>query len=106
MSKFKHTQGISEVEFSKTITVFCPLGNDYYTANINVVFAPDEWMMDYIDVDKFIQSIQGERLIIEDVVDKIHTHLTDTYKPKYVTVKLYAENAAHFPVVVTKKTTI
>lgn len=105
MPKFKHTQGISEVSFSKTITVYCPLGRDYYTATIEVLFSPDEWMMDYIDVDKFIHSIQGQTLIIEDVVDKVYSHLIEEYSPKYVEVTLYAENAAHFPVVVKKKTT-
>ena len=103
MAKFKHTQGISSAVFTKTITVYCPLGKDFYTAELTVDFRPDEWMMDYIDVENFIDKLQGSTNIIEDVVAKIHAHLNEEYQPKYVKVVCNATNAKHFPVIVTKE---
>ena len=103
LAMFEHTQGISKVSFNKTITVFCPLGNDFYTATIMVDFVPDKVMMDYLDEEKFFKSLQGSHLIIEDVCKVVHDHLTDTYSPKKVKVTVYAENATHFPVTVEKE---
>ena len=103
MAKFKHTQGISYVDFTKTITVFCPLGNDYYTADINVRFHPNQWMMDYIDVEKYIMSLQGSRNIIEDIATSVYDYLKKEYSPNKVRVSIYAYNAAHFPVTVVKE---
>lgn len=104
MSKFTHTQGITKVSFTKTMTVFCPLGNDYYTAHITVDFTPDKVMMDYLDEEKFFKNeIQGKNLIIEDVVNTVYTHLKEEYNPSYLKVKVFAENATHFPVIVEKE---
>lgn len=103
MAKFKHTQGISKCTFYKTITVYCPLGKDYYTAFLTVDFYPNEWMMDYMDVEAFIDGLQGTHNIIEDLVAKIHDHLRTEYEPKHVKVVCDATNAKHFPVQVTKE---
>lgn len=104
MSKFVHTQGITNVNFTKTVTVFCPLGNDYYTAHITVDFVPETAMMDYLDEENFFKNeIQGSKLIIEDVVQMVYKHLSKEYSPKYLKVKVYAENATHFPVTVEKE---
>lgn len=103
MPKFEHAQGISSAVFTKTITVYCPLGKDFYTAELTVDFRPDSWMMDYIDVENFIETLQGSTNIIEDVVAKVHEHLTNEYHPKYVKVVCNATNAKHFPVIVTKE---
>lgn len=103
MAKFEHIQGITSAVFTKTITVYCPLGKDFYTAELTVDFRPARWMMDYIDVENFIETLQGSTNIIEDVVSKIHAHLTEEYHPKYVKVVCNATNAKHFPVIVTKE---
>lgn len=103
LAKFEHTQGLSMVSFNKTITVFCPLGNDYYTATVEVEFVPNEWMMDYLDEEKYFKDLQGSKYIIEDIADVVHTHLVAVYNPKYVKVTVHAENATHFPVTVVKE---
>lgn len=103
LARFEHTQGISKVTFNKTITAFCPLGDDYYTAHINVEFAPDKVMMDYLDEEDYFKSLSGTKMIIEDLVAAVHKRYTDTYSPKYVKVTVFAENATHFPVTVVKE---
>lgn len=103
LAMFEHTQGISKVSFNKTITAFCPLGNDFYTAHINVDFVPDKVMMDYLDEEAFFKELSGTKLIIEDLVEKVHKRYTELYAPKNVKVTVFAENATHFPVAVVKE---
>ena len=103
LAMFEHTQGISEVSFNKTVILFCPLGNEYYTAHINVVFVPDKYMMDYLDEERYFKSLSGTNLIIEDLAKAVYTHYLDTYQPKNVKVTIFADNAAHFPVTVVKE---
>ena len=104
LAKFEHTQGLSMVSFNKTITVFCPLGNDYYTAVIRVDFVPNEWMMDYLDEERFFKDLQGSKYIIEDIAKIVYDHLVGSYGPKHVKVTVDAYNATHFPVTVVKET--
>ena len=106
LARFEHTQGLSKVSFNKTITVFCPLGNDYYTATINVEFIPNSWMMDYLDEEQYFKDLQGESYIIEDIAKLVHDHLTQSYDPKFLRVSVHAENATHFPVTVVKETQV
>lgn len=103
MAKFEHTQGLSVIEFDKTITVFCPLGDDYYTATIGVEFVPNEWVMDYLDVEDMFKNLQGSKLIIEDLTVAVFEHLNNNYAPAYLRVVTHAENATHFPVTVVKE---
>ena len=103
LAKFEHTQGLSMVSFNKTITVFCPLGNDYYTATVTVEFVPARWMMDYLDEEKFFKELQGTKYIIEDIAEIVHSHFVTEYSPKRIKVTVYAENATHFPVTVVKE---
>ena len=103
MAKFKHTQNLSGIEFDKTLTMYCPLGRDYYTATVSVNFIPGEWVMDYLDVEDFFKKTQGEHLIIEDLVNKVYGYLKDNYAPANLAVAVHAENATHFPVTVYKQ---
>lgn len=102
MAKFKHTQGLASIEFEKTITVWCPLGNDYYTATIGVYFRPGEYLMDYLDEEDYFKELSGEKLIIEDLLAKVFDHYMKTYEPKELTITVNATNATHFPVKVCK----
>lgn len=103
LASFEHTQGISKVTFNKTITAFCPLGNDFYTADICVDFVPDKVMMDYLDEEEYFKGLSGTHLIIEDLVAKVYNHYNKVYSPKYVKVTVFAYNAKHFPVTVYKE---
>lgn len=103
MTTIENRPGITKIEFTKKISMFCPLGNDYYTADITVTFVPDNIIMDYCDVDKFLNEMGGEHLIIEDAVSKIYTHISDNYKPAKLKVVIDAQSNVHFPVKVEKE---
>lgn len=103
MAKFEHTQNLSLINYNKTITLFCPLGNDYYTATIKVELTPNKFLMDYLDEEEYFKKLQGSKLIIEDLTEQVYNHLYNEYKPSYLKVEVSACNATHFPVVVTKQ---
>ena len=102
MAKFEHTQGLDYVEFDKTISMYCPLGKEPYTAKVGVSFEPGQYMMDYLDMEAFFKKVQGSNLIIEDLVETVYNHLDEEYAPKWMMVTVEATNAAHFPVKVAK----
>lgn len=95
-------KGITQIFFEKPVQAFCPLGNDFYTAVMRVVMTPGEQIMNYCDTDKFIKSLGGKELIIEDLVNEVYQHIVQ-YKPKYLKVSAKAESNSHFPVIVTKE---
>ena len=97
----KNTQSITAIEADKRISLYCPLGKDFYTADILVKFYPDEHYMDYIDLDDFLNKMSGLNYTIEDAVDIIYEEL-QRYKPLKVIVTLDAYSNTHLHVKVTK----
>lgn len=104
MSAFSNTMGVNEIEMTITARAFCPLGKDGYTNNFTILFLPNEVIPDYLDIEKWVNEniIESQVLTIEDSVSVIFKYLNDTYKPKFLTVHSYVDDAVHFPVKVTK----
>ena len=97
----ENKQQVSLIEADKQISLFCPLGDDYYTANIHIKFAPDNYYMDYIDLDVFFNNMGGMKLTIEDAADMVYKEL-QRYKPKKTKVSIVAFSNTHLNVTVTK----
>lgn len=102
MARFKNKQGITSITGRKRISLYCPLGKDYYTADIDVSLVPDNVIMDYCELDTYLNNQSGLSLIIEDLIDKVYNHLQDEYKPKSLTVNVKAYSNTHLPVEVSK----
>ena len=102
MASFENKQGITLIKMHKKTRHFCPLGNDWYTARIEVELVPGETIMDYCDVDRFFKAINKGEQIIEDVVAQVFGHF-EVYGPKALKVTASVMNAAHLPVEVTKE---
>lgn len=98
----QNTQKITRITFERQVQAYCPMGEDYYTANIHVVMEPDNEIMDYCETDKFIKDLGGKSLIIEDLVNAVYDNVKQ-YKPKHLKVSAKAESNVHFPVIVTKE---
>ena len=96
-----NTQSISLIEANKQISLYCPIGKDYYTANILIEFVPDAHYMDYIDLDVFINDMGGMSLTIEEATDMVYKEL-QRYKPKKTKVSTIAFSNTHLNVTVTK----
>ena len=96
-----NTQSITSIKAEKRISLFCPLGNDYYTADIYITFIPQNYYMDYIDLDKFLNNMGGMKLTIEEAIDMIYKEL-QRYKPLQTNVTIEAFSNTHLNVVVSK----
>ena len=120
MGMFKNTQKITKIVFEpKTTHNFCPLGQLYcdelekqgspkmlphYTNHFKVTFCPGELVCDYIDVEKWIaRTINDKTLIIEDAVSMLCDYIMETYKPKYLLVETYVNDAMHGAVTVMRE---
>ena len=120
MGMFKNTQKITKIVFEpKTTHNFCPLGQLYcdelekqgspkmlphYTNHFKVTFCPGELVCDYIDVEKWIaRTINDKTLIIEDSVSMLFDYIMETYKPKYLLVETYVNDAMHGAVTVMRE---
>lgn len=102
MSQFKNEQEITQIQFNKNIIMYCPIGEGHYLAKIKVEFTPDHIIMDYLDIDKFFKELEGQKLIIEDTVNKVFMELLK-YEPMHLKVTVTAESNVHLPVTVIKE---
>ena len=104
MARFENVHGITRIKFKQNIQCFCPLGNDYYTNQVSVLFVPDEVIPDYCEVEQYMRKMSGNKYTVEDTVFMVFDYLNTKYKPKYLKVTSYADDAVHFEVEVTKET--
>ena len=96
-----NTQSISVIEADKRISLYCPIGKDYYTADVKIKFLPNAFYMDYMDLDQFINNMGGPNLTIEEAIEQIYNEL-QRYMPKKVSVTIEAFSNTHLHVIVTK----
>lgn len=102
MACIRNTYGITTIKATKRISAYCPMGKDYYTADIEIEFVPDAIIMDYCELDNYLNQQSGLSLIIEELIEKIYNHLQGKYKPKAVGVTVKAYSNTHLYVEVTK----
>lgn len=101
MPAFENKQKIYSIVMEGRCRCFCPLGQDWYDAEVEVSFIPDKTIMDYCDVDKMFEALNGQELIIEDVVSKV-CQWFEQFEPHDTCVKAVVKNATHLPVTVVK----
>lgn len=95
-------QNISEIRFKMNIHNFCPLGDDWYTNELEVSFVPYKVIPDYVYLDNELRALDGKSLIIEDVVNKVY-ELISTMNPIMCEVKSHVSDAKHLAVDVIKR---
>lgn len=99
----RNTYGISEISFTKEVTAYCPIGQDYYRAEITVSLEPNEYLMDYCKADKFIQGLYNKPVIIEALIEEVFKYFKGYAEEGSLEVEVYAESDTHFPVTVIKR---
>lgn len=104
MNLIKNSKGIKKIIMKPSAITLCDLGNDWYKNELEIIFIPDKSYPDYTEIEKWImENIDGKKLNIEDVVEKIYEFLKYTYSPKYLNVvDLVKGNKVHFDVIVEK----
>lgn len=101
MARFQNKVGISKIVFNQNIQAFCPLGGKFYTNQVKVEMVPNEIIPDYCEVEEEMRALAPSSLTLEDCVAAVFDILVE-YKPKYLKVSSYTDDAAHFPVTVYK----
>jgi len=105
MAQFKNTMGITQIKFTRSTNNWCPLGNDYYTNNFTVRMVPGDIIPDYVEVQEAIgEHINHKELTLEDAVAELFD-IVDEYEPVMLEVTSFSDDAAHFPVSITKTKT-
>ena len=97
---FENTQGIGKIVMDGRTHLFCPMGDDWYTANIHIEIEGMETIPDYIDVTRFMEQMDGTSLIIEDACSMVHGFIVEQTHGD-VTVSISVDDARHIPVTVT-----
>ena len=66
VTRLEHHQKLSDIHFDFDLQLYCPQGNEHYTAQMSVDMVPDKYLPDYIELDKEFRHGCGKDLIIED----------------------------------------
>jgi hypothetical protein len=100
--RFENKYGNIEMQFNQNVRCFCPLGDSFYCATVDVDVIPDKWIPDYCDVQRDLRKLDGKPLILEDLLLEVYNYLIKEVEPKHLTVSVYSDDANHFPVRLTK----
>lgn len=101
MESIKNTMGITKISIKKNIKAFCPLGKSWYTGEVIASFSPTDKICDYCDADKKLQALDGRELIIEEMAEQVY-QIFEEINPQWIKVDIKVNDAAHFPVEITK----
>lgn len=96
---FENKQGIGKIKLDGRTHLFCPLGDDWYTANIHIEVSDPQTIPDYIDVTRFLEEMDGKSLIIEDVCKEVYVYMLGQTRGT-IAVSVQVDDARHLPVTV------
>lgn len=100
---FENTYGITNIEYSGNVKCYCPLGNDWYYADIQIEIENPEMIPDYCDIDSYLDSLNGQSLILEDICQQIFSFTEMQIKSGQILIKIFTDNATHSPVSISKR---
>lgn len=105
MNKLPNTQRITSITMNPKAYAICDIGGDMYCSDLTIYFTPHDCYPDYMEVADWIaKNIDGTRLNIEDVVEKVYNFLMEEYKPlELEVVNNIMGCRTHFDVTVSKK---
>lgn len=84
------------------VKCFCPMGDDWYSANVSIEVKAPKTIPDYCDVETFLRrKVDGKPYILEDVCARVHRFVKKQTHGK-VRVRVSSSDAVHPPVLVEK----
>ena len=98
---FDNTQGITKITYESRVRCFCPMGDDWYSADVKVEAKSLLRIPDYCDLDAFVRELDAQKLILEDVCAKVWQKVKDETEG-VVSVSVHSSDAVHSPVTVYK----
>ena len=95
-------KGVNKMSFSVPVTPFCPLGPNYYRAQVDVELELNEVIVDFLDLeDYFKKELNGKKLTTEDLTIEVFNTLDKLYKPMHL--KVTSHSNSHFELEITKE---
>lgn len=96
-------QKISKITIRRNSHNICPIGEDWFTAQVTIEMYPDVEIPDFVDVDKFFEkNIDGATMIIEDVVEAAAEFILKSYAPLKLITTARVTDSTHSDVEVTR----
>lgn len=98
---FDNKQGVTNIVMRGRTHLWCPLGNDWYTANVTMEVDGPGTIPDYIDVTRKLEEMDGAHFIIEDAAHDLAVFVRGQVGPgARVVVTIDVDDARHVPVTV------
>lgn len=95
-------KGVNKIIFSVPVTVFCPLGPNYYRAQVDVEMELGSVIVDFLDLeDYFKKELNGKHLTTEDLTIEIFNTLDEIYNP--IHLKVTSHSNSHFDLAIVKE---
>ena len=98
---FDNIQGITEIKYASRVRCFCPLGDDWYSADVGIEVQLPDRIPDYCELDAFVRSMDSQKLILEDVCSNVWERVKQETRG-VVRVSVSSSDAVHSPVTVVK----
>lgn len=95
-------KGIDKMNFTVPVTVFCPLGPNYYRAVLTVKMELGEVIADFLDLENYFKKeLNGKHLTSENLVIEVFNYLDEIYKPMHLSVSSHSDS--HFDIDIIKE---
>lgn len=95
-------KGVNRLDFTVPVTPFCPLGPNYYRAQVTVNMELGDVIVDFLDLeDYFKKELNGKHLTTEDLTIEVFNKLDEVYKPMHL--KVTSHSNSHFELDITKE---
>lgn len=98
----RNSEDISKVTLTKQIKAWCPIGKQGYLANVTVEVLPVDEIPDYCKLDKELDNINGEALIIEELATEVYAIAKAAFGNAPAKATVDVKESAHMPVTVAK----
>lgn len=93
---------ISSVNLSDTIKAHCPLGSQWYSADVSVEVYDPTTIPDYVDLTDRLHMFDGCTLTVEELCHNIHCVCCDEFMPSRLKVTVEVGRGKHMPVTIVR----
>ena len=99
---FANEGKITDIEYWGRVRCYCPLGRDFYSADVVVSISDPQMIPDYCDLDAKLRKMDGKELTLEEACYRFFKFCRKQIKHGYLKVSVYSADATHSPVKVSK----
>lgn len=73
----------------------CPVTGEKEWCNVEVEYKPTDKVLDIVSYRKYIETVTGGGMLIEDIADKIFNEINNLINPSSLMVRVYLEGNPH-----------